>query len=451
MMKKIAISIVCPLIGVFLLASCMGEEEEIEKSSAVALLSFGIKDLKTVHEVEDTDSVCTTVMSGKTVQFTIDQDQQLVYNVDSIAYGTNVSRVLVEVTADGFVGYLKEDGQIGSVEDSIDFASPVTFRVTSYDERFTRDYRVSINVHKVDPKKTVWTKIANVTFPADLFAEQKAFVKGDSLYVIGNSSDGTLHMASAALAADAEWSTNPCSGIIGNADCMSAMLVGDTFCLTADGVVYYSADAVAWTSANNPTSISTLLAFEEDDIPVFWSVNEKNMMSSVNMETWTVNQYLNIQIARGVASFCAPLRTNEHIMRTVFVATPVVPDTCAQVWTKLSTEPDWIQVEPKGGNVYGCPNLENLTVIRYAGKMYAFGGVSIGDRKKPLEAFSACYESRDNGVTWKGEDKRYEAAFSLSGEFKGRTEAFSATTDGEYVWVIWSNGEVWRGRWNGIK
>ena len=48
MMKKIAISIVCPLIGVFLLASCMGEEEEIEKSSAVALLSFGIKDLKTV-------------------------------------------------------------------------------------------------------------------------------------------------------------------------------------------------------------------------------------------------------------------------------------------------------------------------------------------------------------------------------------------------------------------
>ena len=79
--------------------------------------------------------------------------------------------------------------------------------------------------------------------------------------------------------------------------------------------------------------------------------------------------------------------------------------------------------------------------------MYAFGGVSLGNRKVELEAFSACYESRDNGLTWKVN----EEALSLPEEFKGRDEAFSTATDGEYVWVMWSTGEVWRGRWNGLE
>jgi hypothetical protein len=66
--------------------------------------------------------------------------------------------------------------------------------------------------------------------------------------------------------------------------------------------------------------------------------------------------------------------------------------------------------------------------------MYAFGGKSMGDRKEPLEALSACYESRDNGRTWKVNQE----AFCLPKEFVGREEAFSAATDGEYVWVMWS-------------
>ena len=133
------------------------------------------------------------------------------------------------------------------------------------------------------------------------------------------------------------------------------------------------------------------------------------------------------------------------------MTTPETADTSALVWTKLSTQPQWIEIGTNGNRIYSCPNLENLAVIQYADKMYAFGGKSIGNKKIPIEAFSDCYESRDNGVTWKSGNKRYEASFSLPETFKNRNETFSTATDGEYVWVMWSNGEVWRGRWNGIK
>ena len=64
-MKKIAASILCTLTGLLLMTSCLGNaEEETELSSTVALLTFSINDLKTVHKVthEGKDTTYTTVM-----------------------------------------------------------------------------------------------------------------------------------------------------------------------------------------------------------------------------------------------------------------------------------------------------------------------------------------------------------------------------------------------------
>ena len=413
-MKKIVTSLICPLIGVLFMTSCLKDDEETVKSSDVALLSFAIKDLKTTYTIKKEngeDSTYTTVMSGSAVKFTIDQTERIVYNSDSILFGTDITHVLVSVKADGGVCYLKTDGTIGSVEDSIDFTHPVTFRVTSYDEQFTRDYKVAINVHQVNPKETVWQQMIGANCPA--LETQKSFVKGEDLCVIGVDADGVYYCATTPLADGMVWTITECDGIEGAG--FSVLSVDDVFFLKTDAGLYSSEDAITWSIVDGETEISALPG-EGIDHAVAW--------------------------------FCQPLSTNEQITRTIFVATPETTDTCAQVWTKLSTEGEWVEVGSNGNNTYGCPNLENLTVIEYAGKMYAFGGKSVGERKVSIEAFSACYESRDNGVTWKVN----ENTFSLSKTFKGRTDiSFSAATDGEFVWMVWGNGEVWRGRWNGIK
>lgn len=417
MMKRIAISLVCPLIGALLMTSCLGGDDTV-LSSDVALLSFEIEDLKTTRTIlkdDGTDSVYTTILSGATVEFVIDQTARVVYNTDSLDYGTDVTSVLVDVTASGGVYYLKSDGEAGAVSDSIDFTHPVTFRVISYDEQFERDYVVSINVHQVDPKKTAWKQVEGANFP--ILDKQKAFVKDDSLHVIGMA-DGVYLTASAALDNCRDWTTATCSGIEGTG--LSALLMDEVFYLMTDAGLYSSEDAISWIAMDEAAAIDALPGEG---------------------------------ISHSVAWFCNPLKTNERIMRNIFVATPEAADTCAEVWTKLDSEKQWVEVVPQGNNIYGCPNLENLVVIQYADKMYAFGGKSMGDRKKPLEAFGACYESRDNGRTWKVN----QDAFCLPEEFVGRDKAFSTATDGEYVWVMWSDdkekehGEVWRGRWNGIK
>lgn len=409
-MKRIAIGLVCSLICVSLLTSCLSDDEG-NKSSDVALLSFSIKDLKTTHTIKKDngeDSTYTTVVSGKAVKFVVDHAKCRVYNSDSIRFGTDVSHVLVEVKADGGVCYLKPDGSIGEIEDSIDFTQPVTFRVTSYDESFTRDYEVSINVHQVDPKKTVWVQIDG-NYPKDLFVEQKAFVNSDNLYVVGMDAEGVYYAASASLTDGADWVVDSCSGIEGVG--LEALFMDEVFYLKTDEGTYRSYDAIEWMPVETDAEVNTLPK------------------------------------GSAIAWIKEPLRTNENIVRSIFVAMPEVNDTCARVWTKLNTEDDWVEIVPQGSNIYGCPRLEDLAVIPYAGNMYAFGGQSVGNRKKPLNAFEACYESRDNGVTWKSS----EEALSMAEAFVGRTEAYAATTDGEYVWVMWSNGEVWRGRWNGIR
>lgn len=453
-MRRIAVSLICPLIGALLMTSCLRDGEITEPSSAVALLSFEIKDLKTKHTVQKddgTDSTYTTIVSGKTVAFTIDQTNHLVYNADSIAFGTDVAKVLVNVKADGGICYLKPDGEPASVEDSIDFTSPVTFRVTSYDTRFARDYKVSLNVHQVDPQKTEWREIVGANFPKGLFVEQKAFIADDRMVVLGVDNEGNLHTAWAPMSDLSAWTSAQCSGIDGKSDAMSAMLVEDVFYLTTDAGLYRSEDAVAWSVVDASASLSCLLAVEND---MAWAMTADGFASSLDMKTWTsIGQWPKEDVSTSVASFTYPLRTNEDIKRTLFVAIPEAVDTCAQVWSKLSTEKDWVEVEPVGDNAYGCPNLEHLVVIRYADNLYAFGGQCVGERKKFEDAFgkkyvpfSTCFESLDHGVTWKPTSK----GFSLNKEFKGRTDSFSAATDGEFVWVMWGDGDVWSGRWNGL-
>ena len=451
-MKKIAISLICALVVSMTCVSCLPEGEETELTSTVALLSFSINDLKTQHTItleNGKDSTYTTVMATSKLKFTIDHANGLVYNSDSIAYGTNVTKVVASIGADGYVSYYKDGEKVGySEEDSIDFTHPVKFVVTSYDEKYSREYHISVLKHQVDPKVTHWQMIEGTNFPVALFAEQKAIVKEEQLFVFGTDKSGRGYTTSTAVNDGVQWVTTEWNGLAHKADCASVMLLGDTFYMLADGILYQSVDGINWDIVPTDNTLTSLIAVSAEDCPVVWGVSNGSFVSSSDMIMWNSNnQSVGETLGHSVAAFSQPLRTNQYINRTIFVAASELPaDTCAQVWSKLSTENEWTQVKPIGTNIYGCPNLENLAVISYRGKMYAFGGKSTGNRKLPLEPFSACYESRDNGVTWRERDE----AFSIQ-RFCGRKETFSTVvTDDQYVWIMWSkSGEVWKGTWYG--
>ena len=452
-MKRTVISLICPIIIGLFFTSCLPEAEETELTSTVALISFGINDLKTRHTItldNGKDSTYTTIMDASSIPFTIDHANGLVYNASPIAYGTDVTHVVTTLEADGYVYYYKDGEKTGySAADSINFTEPVKFTIVSNDEKFSRDYLITINVYKTDPYETHWEQLEEATLPVELSTNLKAIIKEQQMFLFGQDNTGAYYTTWTSVEDNTQWAAPVTwNGIEANADYTSIMLFENDFYVLVGDTLYHSNDGANWeaTATNN---ISCLLAATSENSPTVWSIKDNTFAYSTDMLEWnTHDQMAKNGIDRRIAYFNEALLTNPNIQRTIVIGTnEQSTDTCVQVWSKLSTEKEWTEVIPVGNNPYGCPNLENLAVISYRDKMYAFGGRSKGDRFAPIEAFGACYESRDNGVTWRVRDN----ALNLAKEFVGRDSNFTTAVDDQNrVWMIWgTSGEVWRGTWSG--
>ena len=318
-MKKIALSLICSLVAGMTFTSCLPEGEESELTSTVALLSFSINDLKTQHTItleNGKDSTYTTVMATSKLKFIIDHEKGEVYNSDSIAYGTNVTRVVTHIGADGYIAYYTDNEKVGySQEDSIDFTHPVRFVITSYDEQYSREYRITIRKHQVDPKKTHWQQLKGANYPANLFAEQKAIIKEGQLYVFGIDSSGKGYTTSAAVNDGTQWSSPTAwTGVEQSADISSIQLIGDTFYLLAGNTLCQAADGINWVAVNTDNTLSTLLAVTTESTPTVWGISQGFFASSTDMTTWISNgQSAHEAIGRSVGTFSPFHQRNQRL------------------------------------------------------------------------------------------------------------------------------------------
>lgn len=97
------------------------------------------------------------------------------------------------------------------------------------------------------------------------------------------------------------------------------------------------------------------------------------------------------------------------------------------------------------------PNLENVTMIYYDGKLYAFGG-GYGE----IKPFSQFYCSTDNGLCWRPVTECM-AFLQNSVNFIPHiakllmcrnSEIESETSRGNFIWIVWEDGSICRGRIN---
>ena len=153
--------------------------ETIEYSS-VEVKAFSLK---------ANDSVLARLDS---VFFSIDLTNYQIFNADSLPKGTDVSRLVVTISTPTvsrceLIVNRKEGGDttinyLTSQKDSIDFSNgPVTLRVTSKDGTLTRDYKIHVNVHQMEPDSLLWDKTLMRAVPSSLkeIAASKAVRIGD--------------------------------------------------------------------------------------------------------------------------------------------------------------------------------------------------------------------------------------------------------------------------------
>lgn len=431
------------MAATFLLTSCLEDNTEEEATAYASIVSFSINNLKA--QVTDTnasgeDTTYTVTVTGSLYPFSIDHVNGEIYNRDSLPVGTDITKATVDIGYEGLYIVYGEGDEMRyySTTDSIDFTSPVRFTVYATDGVSNRTYYIRLNVHQTNSESLVWEQPAQNGFPGEGMTEQKAVTQGDRLYVLAQH-NGTTALTSTLLTDGRVWTAlTPVTGLADEADCHTLTALDDNFYLLAGGKLYNSNDCATWLPCNEESSFSDIIGTADGQL---YLRAGDTVLAGTPDEGWTTIQQVDetvFPLSPSVIS--SALTTNHHITRTTLVGIPegYTADTCAVVWTKLSTESVWTYYN---NSQYGCPLLEDLTVVGWEGKLYAFGGKSL-NRNKVIEPFEAIFTSTDGGITW----QRQASHMGLPDELAGFEGSHSCVVDNKgFIWLMAaSEGAVYR-------
>ncbi len=443
--------IICSLLAVpFLFVACLDDDStDTEYTSDALISSFSIDDIEsnvTQKTSSGSDTTVVVTLTGSDYEFTINQNENRIYNVDSLPMGTDVSKVVVSISAIGLGVVYEKNNQdtLWTSTDSLDFTNPIKFKVYAYDGT-TRAYTAQINVHKQDPDSLQWTQLegANLSIPAN--GRHKALTLNGKIYLfVKDSSTGKMSMTSTDITDGKNW-TALTQLSVANVDYRSLITFKDRMYASDMINLYSSTDGINWTKVNSDTAILRPFAASSDQL--FAISNAGRLVTSTDGLTWTDEGLRPSSFPMYSTYGVNTLSTNSSIERILVMGESTnLADTTAVVWSRLSTENQWTYYEQARDNTYGFPRLENSAMIAYDSKFYAFGGANDYDAEEDMEPFEALYESIDNGITW----KKTTSKVMLPGDFKGRTERYAYVVDANnYIWIMWAeSNEVWRGRIN---
>lgn len=430
-------------MALLLYASCLKDENKpVSPQAAITSFTVGYFNVKShVINWHGRDTLINVREGGVMYPMTIDQLNNRIYNIDSLAYGSVIKAVTSSVTATGTITYRYSDepesSYYWSIYDSIDFTRPLLFSVTSTDGSYTRTYDVSLNVRKVFPDSLLWSNTEHTGFP--VMSGLSAVVRGDTVFCFGKDDSGMAALTYRSPVTGQWNGINHLTGLPSDGMQHKVTLSGGLFFSVSDGNLYRSVDGMNWSLAR--TDVSDIVLSGNDDGRLWALSNDSIFAGTPDMSSWTALQRVPEHFPDMDATvFSYPLSTNTSIIRYVFVGvehdTPV-----ASVWSMLSVDSVLTRTDLPARSDITLPALPYLSVIRYDGTLFCLG--------KGLDGFR---QSGDNGATWyycdsfADEDSSWNWYMQLPDGLKGSTCGFACATDTRgYIWIMTDDGQVWKG------
>lgn len=472
-----------PLIAVLfaatsIMTSCLDNDvEQITYTSETSITGFSLGTLNIDRIGKDKnglDSPYVDTLDCSNYPFTIDQINRTITNKDSLPVGTHIDKVITSITYDaGMLGYKPKGSDhdtIWTSTDSIDFTDPVEFKVYAYSGVEGKPYKVTINVHKQEPDTISWKKFDN-SFSAGSLSEQKAVYANGKVYVFGKNGNGT-HIEYSDVANDNPSPWVPVTdNIPSNIDTYSATAwAGNIYFLaggTNDKQLYKLYKLSVTTDKIEPVGTETFeMLIGGNDIKSELYVVKDGESGIYKESPWTKDTDPFTQFKAGQPFFSNTTTASYNSDITTTIALCNNPgttdnDTTALVFNRISSDNKW---EERIQNL-PLPNLENVTMIYYDGKLYAFGG-GYGE----IKPFSQFYCSTDNGLCWRpvtecmafpaevpdteNPNREYINFPDLYDTHHGNYSCAvtpkleNGTSRGNFIWIVWEDGSICRGRIN---
>ena len=193
------------------------------------------------------------------VFFTIDLDNRLIFNADSLPKGTDVTSLIVSITYPRTVSsaIVRMDGTkrqgefdyLRNPSDTIDFTGRVTLTLYSADAESSFTYLLKVNVHNENPDSICWSRMENAALPSRMPAplNQKTVTYKDKVVSMIQEADGTYTLSQSTDPGAGEWSKASFSPGF-TPDIRSFSAADDAlYILDADGHLLKSDDALSWT------------------------------------------------------------------------------------------------------------------------------------------------------------------------------------------------------------
>ena len=199
--------------------SCLKDDNSYKTpQAAITSFTIGYYNVK-FHDmnIHGRDTLVNIREGGIMYPMSIDQVNNRIFNVDSMAYGSDLSGVTTTVYGNGTIGYRYMDDPMVKYlwrsQDSIDFTRKVQFVVQSTDGSFDRVYDVQVNIRKVFPDSLIWSAPDTVGFP--VLSGLSSAVRNDSVFCFGTDTLGAPTVSFRSVTGGNWTGANAMAGITG--------------------------------------------------------------------------------------------------------------------------------------------------------------------------------------------------------------------------------------------
>ena len=195
--------------------------------------------------------------------FTVEErlDTGLVWNKDSMLYGTKLDRVVPRFTfaaTPGAATLTLPDTLVSLTGyDTLDFTkSPIYLTIKSQDNSTTKVYEICPTVHQKDPDLYIWESLNGGVYPLDDSEQRVVELGSDFVMIASNGFDIYTYRSADGITWSAASMT---SGLPAGTNVRQIISDGTTLYYAQANAVYTSTDAVTWTAHTVTENMVTML------------------------------------------------------------------------------------------------------------------------------------------------------------------------------------------------